>query len=880
MEGSYAAGTYVTISASPAAPGYQFTGWTGPTAALVLNDASSSQTTLTMPTAAATFTATYGIIPTTYTVTVNGGTGSGSYAAGTQLIVTANAPASGSYFSGWTGSTTSLASSAFSSTTLTVPVGGATITAGYSPGTTTYAVTVTNGSGSGTYLPGTAVTITANAPPNGDQFTGWTGSTSTLTNALAPTTTLNVPTDGASVTANYAAIPSTPKLILAAGLERIVPGYNGPAIRIRRPSDNTEEDIGFAAGSNNLDTAAVTAFLGHTQGWITTLYAQDGSGNNLGTPLPTSTESMPTIWIDAPTTIMVNGSPNLTARNVVQPYSYEQGNLRYFVIPPSVSLNKAQASVFLAARIDYSGDGNGDPYMSLYELGDPSADAVDIMTTQSGLQGLSHNKVVTFQNNHVDPRSQPTVIGLVSSPSAVPVIYLDGVAHSAADVTGSSVTGPTAPANCGGGYLMAGTGTGNYYGIPLDAGYNFLAFAVYSGTVDATEAATISNALLPRTVPAYNVLIDGDSITQGTGSIYDYNMAHYVEPLLNAPADITNIAIYGYTASGAPGETTYPSPATSIGGISYNPKATANIYYLDIGTNDIHEGATGATTFNNVVSALQGAKALGYKTIGATLLHENGESSTASNEIDNFNTLIRAAASQHASYLDELADYQADPRLGIVSNYYPNEPVYSADGTHPNDAGYQIMAGIVAPLFNQIIQAPTAPNLVSAASVQNHAGTPFSINLPLTGDPGVECRAINKTMQVVLTFDQPVTSGNVSISNESEGLADTISVGTPTFSGDTMTVTLQKVDDQQTFTLNVAALNGSSGTAAVDISVLEGDVNGNGVVDAHDLTQVRNATGDQIGDPGFEPQDDITEDGVVAAQDLTQVRNRVGNQLP
>ena len=712
--GSYPAGTIVTITANAPPNGSQFVRWLGASSPLVLGDADSSTTTITMPPVATTVTSSYGTIAPTYAVTVTNGTGGGTYPAGAVVQVSANAPASGYNFTGWTGTTGALANPSFSTTTLTVPASAASITANYAATTSTYALTVTNGAGGGTYAPGTAVTVTAGAPASGYQFAGWTGSTSDLANAAAPITTFTMPSGTAGITATYTPISSTGTLVLAVGLERIVSGYNGPAIRIQRPSDNTQEDIGFASGSNQLNVAAVSAFLGQSQGWITTLYAQDGSGHNVTTPLPTSTATMPTISAVDPTSITINGSQNLTTRNIEQPYAYLQGNQRYFVLPPSVSVNKSQMSAFLAYQPDYSGSGGGIPYMTLYEVGNlplpntvgapATADAVDLISCSSGLQGLTEIATTTsngtatstatesFANDNVVPHSQPTVVGLTTSPGSAPTLYLDGIIHGSGGTAPPSVT-------CAGGYLLGGNGSASFYGIPLYSQYNFLGFALYSGTVPSTTAATISSAMLPHTMPSFNIVADGDSITQGTGAVDGYNMLHYVAPLLNHPADITNLAIYGTTSPSAVGHLTYPTTATSAVAMLYNSSYTKNIYYVAIGTNDIHGGFnTGAGTWSTVMQALQDAKAMGFKTVVATVLHEYGETAAESAQVDDFNALARAAVGQ--PYLDAIVDYEADPRLGNTGIYYP---AFSGDGTHPSDAGYQIMSTIAAPVFNSLI---------------------------------------------------------------------------------------------------------------------------------------------------------------------------------
>jgi hypothetical protein len=54
--------------------------------------------------------------------------------------------------------------------------------------------------------------------------------------------------------------------------------YTGNAIRVRRSSDNTEQDIGFSSG--NLDTTSLTTFCSGTNGFVTTWYDQSGNANN------------------------------------------------------------------------------------------------------------------------------------------------------------------------------------------------------------------------------------------------------------------------------------------------------------------------------------------------------------------------------------------------------------------------------------------------------------------------------------------------------------------------------------------------------------------------------------------------------------------------
>ncbi len=70
-------------------------------------------------------------------------------------------------------------------------------------GIATQTLTVTNGNGSGSYPPGTQVPVSANSPPSGQQFTGWTGDVSILANPAATATSAMIPSSNVSVKATY-----------------------------------------------------------------------------------------------------------------------------------------------------------------------------------------------------------------------------------------------------------------------------------------------------------------------------------------------------------------------------------------------------------------------------------------------------------------------------------------------------------------------------------------------------------------------------------------------------------------------------------------------------------------------------------------------------
>ena len=65
----------------------------------------------------------------------------------------------------------------------------------------------------------------------------------------------------------------------AYSLRKLRSAYTGSAIRVRRSSDNTEEDIGFTS-AGNLDESALATFVGANDGFVVTWYDQSSNGYN------------------------------------------------------------------------------------------------------------------------------------------------------------------------------------------------------------------------------------------------------------------------------------------------------------------------------------------------------------------------------------------------------------------------------------------------------------------------------------------------------------------------------------------------------------------------------------------------------------------------
>ena len=138
----------------------------------------------------------------TYALTVNSGTGDGSYVADTTVSITANAAPSGQIFDTWTGDIGGCADVNATNTSYTMPPSSAEITATYTDATF-FTLTVNSGTGDGDYIEGMVVNIDADAPASGKQFDAWVGNTTGIADINVAGTTITMPASDATVTATY-----------------------------------------------------------------------------------------------------------------------------------------------------------------------------------------------------------------------------------------------------------------------------------------------------------------------------------------------------------------------------------------------------------------------------------------------------------------------------------------------------------------------------------------------------------------------------------------------------------------------------------------------------------------------------------------------------
>lgn len=182
----------------------------------------------------------------------------------------------------------------------------------------------------------------------------------------------------------------------AYGLRKMRSDYLGNCIRVRRDSDNTEQDIGF--NGDDLDEASLTSFCSGSNGYVTTWYGQ-ATGINL---TQSTTTNQPKIYDSGTGIVVYNGRPGVLFNGTSTFLSSTIGQ------PSSVSLFAAYSNRIndgINSTLGGVGsDVSGGRYMLLVDLAD---------TTTLDLQ--SRNVTLTQNAQLKDNNDRGVVAGVVLS---------------------------------------------------------------------------------------------------------------------------------------------------------------------------------------------------------------------------------------------------------------------------------------------------------------------------------------------------------------------------------------------------------------------------------------------------------------------------------
>lgn len=181
------------------------------------------------------------------------------------------------------------------------------------------------------------------------------------------------------------------------------------------------------------------------------------------------------------------------------------------------------------------------------------------------------------------------------------------------------------------------------------------------------------------------LFFEGDSRTKGTTSPYPTQMMARSEIVAKN---------YGWSNIGVSGQTVADMSADAATQVDAQRRAVLgrNIVAVWGGVNDAAAGADAATIYARLKSYWAGRRLAGYRVIACTEIDAQDASRNAvswhSTLYPALNTLIKSDPSLY----DALADLGADARLQDATNL----TYFNADKVHLTDAGYGVVAGIVA----------------------------------------------------------------------------------------------------------------------------------------------------------------------------------------
>lgn len=443
--------------------------------------------------------------------------------------------------------------------------------------------------------------------------------------------------------------------IAAYGVQRLRAAYNGPAIRVVRASDSAVLPIGFVG--NRLDEASLANFLTGTTGSVDIFYDQSGNGNDA---TQTTAASQPTI-----SSAVKIGSSALCF------------NAQFFTLPAGVATTSRAADAIAVLQLFNSNVGAG-----MIELGTASHDFLFANTVTNGVGWIRAG--FNGANSTYAPQTRTCIFEMELGASAA-VGYQNGESTSS---TASPVASYT------GGFLGHWDVTAGH-----DGAFYAGAFAIYARDLSASDRALLHAALATQfsftESPTGRIIVTGDSIAAGSNppELNWNGWARQCRPMLSQ-----QLNFYNEAAGGSQFSNLLANYAASVG-LTLSQYSDLRIVLVACGTNDLTIGGrTAAQILADMQTYCGNVRTSGGKVIVGTVLPNSVWNGT---QIATQQTLNSSIRSGWTGFADGLADYAADPVMGLQANAF-NGLLYSG-GLHPTALGHSYLAPIAAAAFNSLL---------------------------------------------------------------------------------------------------------------------------------------------------------------------------------
>ena len=161
----------------------------------------------------------------------------------------------------------------------------------------------------------------------------------------------------------------------AYSVRRLSSTYTGAALRVRRSSDNSEQDISFVG--QDLDTASMLTFCGIGDGFVVTWYDQSGNSKNI----TQSSASAQRKIVSSGSLITSNSKPS--AQNTATSTEYSSSGRLYDLTTPNLWMFSVQEIVD-GGTTGYLFGSNGLSDKGFLVLSSGSTEILQIATIRSG----------------------------------------------------------------------------------------------------------------------------------------------------------------------------------------------------------------------------------------------------------------------------------------------------------------------------------------------------------------------------------------------------------------------------------------------------------------------------------------------------------------
>ena len=197
--------------------------------------------------------------------------------------------------------------------------------------------------------------------------------------------------------------------------------------------------------------------------------------------------------------------------------------------------------------------------------------------------------------------------------------------------------------------------------------------------------------------------------------------------------------------------------------------------------------------------------------------------------------------------------------------------------------------GVYNGLTHAYAMVPMTPLVASSAvSRKTHGGAgDYDVALALTGTPTVECRSggVTNDYTLIVSFDSDIAVAGVPQAQliSGSGIIGSNGVGNGgmvTVAGNSVTVPLTNITNAQTIQVRVNGVRNANATANIIIpmSVLVGDLNGNGTVNAADVSICKSHIGEAISPSNF--RSDVNTNGAINAADEAIIKAHLAPVCP